>query len=316
MVKCSICKLNFDAIENLENHLVDQHKVNFRSKNMLHYLAKMEERIQTLEESVRYVSGRCNICGSKTIFSYHDNDKYRNSLRCNECFTLSRYRSIARGILKAIKDLRGIESESVRDLINSYSTLPPSERLSVYDTQVPFYYRSSYPIPDILSECKWIDVQTSIFKPQEKLGAKVGPNTTNQNLERLTFFDDSFDIVITSDVMEHVRLDDQAHQEIRRVLKPGGVYLFTVPHGRISPEGIVRVAVTDPSDPSKDQFLLEKEYHGDANSPENRSLSYRVYGTNLDRYLERLGFTVEYSKKDFPETAIMNTELFYCKLSK
>jgi len=274
--------------------------------------------VKSVAPNVRHISGRCNVCGNRTIFSYQDNEniKYRNSLTCNECFTISRYRSIARGILKAIKDLRSIESESIRDLINSYSNVSSSKRLEIYDTQVPFYYKSCYPIPDMLSECKWINVQTSIFRPQERLGVNFGPNTSNQNLEQLTFLDNSFDIVVTSDVMEHVRLDDRAHQEIRRVLKPEGVYLFTVPHGRVKPEGLIRVAVTDPLDPSKDQFILEKEYHGDANSPEHKSLSYRVYGTNLDKYLERLGFTVEYNRSDFPEMAIMNTELFYCKLSK
>src|SRR5437016_14407750 len=59
---------------------------------------------------------------------------------------------------------------------------------------------------------------------------KLGSHTTNKNIEQLTFPDNSFDIVITSDVMEHVRLDERAHQEIQRVLKPGGIYLFTVPH--------------------------------------------------------------------------------------
>ena len=33
------------------------------------------------------------------------------------------------------------------------------------------------------------------------------------------------DLVVTSDVMEHVRLDDKAHREIHRVLADGGVYV-------------------------------------------------------------------------------------------
>ncbi len=147
------------------------------------------------------------------------------------------------------------------------------------------------------------------------MGLQLAPNTTNQNLEKLTFPDNHFDIVITSDVMEHVRLDCEAHREIVRVLKPGGVYLFTVPHYRHSRETIFRVAVVDPSDPSKDQFLMEKEYHGDVNSEDDAALSYRFYGTELDDALTQLGFTVEYTRQDFPEMGIMNTELFYCRLT-
>jgi SAM-dependent methyltransferase len=267
-------------------------------------------------KSPEFLCGRCNICGSRTIFFIlNEAPKYRESLVCKECSTTSRYRSIARGILIAAKELKTIEAESIKDLVKSYSNLPDSSKLKIYDTQVPFYYRTSYPIPDILSECTWIDVQTSKFRPQQRLGLQLGPNTTNQNLEQLTFSDDSFDIVITSDVMEHVRLDYKAHQEIRRVLKPNGIYLFTVPNFRHKSEALIRIKITDPSDPSKDQFLMEKEYHGDPNG-HDMSLCYRTYGTDLDGFLRRLGFTVEYCKTEFPETAILNTELFICRLSK
>ena len=82
---------------------------------------------------------------------------------------------------------------------------------------------------------------------------------TNQNLECLTFADESLDIVITSDVMEHVRLDDRAHKEIHRVLKPGGIYIFTVPHDRSLEQTMIRVQVNDPDDAKKDVHLLEPE---------------------------------------------------------
>jgi hypothetical protein len=113
--------------------------------------------------------------------------------------------------------------------------------------------------------------------------------------------------------MEHIRLDENAHQEIYRVLKPQGVYLFTVPHQRQSRDTLTQVEVIDPMDSTKDRFLTEPEYHGDANSPDNRALSYRVYGTILDEQLAGLGFSVDYTRKDFLQNGIQNTELFYCR---
>ena len=114
--------------------------------------------------------------------------------------------------------------------------------------------------------------------------------------------------------MEHVRLDNLAHQEIYRVLKPGGVYVFTVPHERSWQQTQVRVQVVDPTDASKDVFLMEPEYHGDTNSDSGGGvLSYRAYGTDLDLYLESLGFSVEYEKTDLPAQGIYNTELYYCR---
>lgn len=260
-----------------------------------------------------YLLGRCNICAIYTAFFCPDKALYRESLNCAACLTTSRYRSIARGILRAIGELRGVKSPTLSEL----DTKADVKKIVIYDTQVPFYWTGcTYPIPDILANRRWIDVHTSIFKPREPMGANYGSNMTNQNLERLTFPDNSFDLIITSDVMEHVRLDDRAHKEIARVLRPGGIYIFTVPHFRNARETFLRVETVDPDDPSQDIYLTEKEYHGDANSEDGRALSYRSYGTDIDETLSSLGFSVDYTKQDFPEAGIMNTELFYCQLSK
>ena len=254
--------------------------------------------------------GRCNVCGNDTRFYYTDPLLFRESLTCAGCLTTSRYRSIARGILRAVKDLTGVDAASLAALASTPSARP----LAVYDTQVAFYGEgNAYPVPDLLSRCAWIDVATSRFEPRQKRGKKLGGHVTNQNLEALTFPDASFDVVITSDVLEHVRLDERAHREIRRVLKPGGVHLFTVPHFR-DRTTFTRVEVVDPEDPSSDRFLTEKEYHGDANSEGGRALSYRSYGIDLDDRLATLDFTVDYTMDEFPEMGIRNTELFYCRL--
>src|SRR5690606_2625202 len=123
--------------------------------------------------------------------------------------------------------------------------------------------------------CPDIDVQVSRFRADEPLGARVDvrPFASNQDLQRLTFVDGAFDVVLTSDVMEHVRLDRRAHAEIRRVLAPGGSYLFNVPHTRGLRDTIHRVVVHDPDDPARDEYVLPKEFHGDANDPDNAALS-------------------------------------------
>ena len=258
----------------------------------------------------KYIVGNCVVCGRQARFFYHDVALWRESLNCQHCRSTSRYRSIARGLLRAINELTGVE-------VLSLAALPhiSNKRLSVYDTQPPFYFESfAYPIPDLLKISGWINVELSQFKPKQELGKMLSNEVSNQNLECLTFPDASLDIVITSDVMEHVRLDECAHREIYRILKPGGIYLFTVPHDYSGKKTLERVQVIDPDDPSKDVLLLEPEYHGDTNSDDGAGvLAYRVYGKELEIFLIELGFDVEYGRDDFESLGILNTELFYCR---
>lgn len=51
----------------------------------------------------------------------------------------------------------------------------------------------------------------------------------HEDAQRLTFDDQSFDVVISSETLEHIPNLDQALGEIGRVLKTGGVHLFTIP---------------------------------------------------------------------------------------
>lgn len=50
-----------------------------------------------------------------------------------------------------------------------------------------------------------------------------------ENLEQLTFPNESFDIFVTQDVMEHIFNPEKAFKEIARVLKPRGAHIFTTP---------------------------------------------------------------------------------------
>jgi O-antigen biosynthesis protein len=262
------------------------------------------------QQGTNSMQGQCCICGKHTRFTYDDPAVWRESLTCKHCLSTSRYRSIARGILQAVQDISGVQADSLAALRRKSG----DRRLSVYDTQPPFYYAPcAYPLPDMLKRAGWFDVALSQYKPDLPLGQPLAEGVTNQNLECLTFADGSLDLVVTSDVMEHVRLDEKAHREIHRVLRQGGVYVFTVPHDMEMENTFVRVAVRDPDDASADEMLAEPEYHGDVNGDGSGALSYRVYGRDLLRTLDAIGFDVQYSRSDLPAQGIMSTELFYCR---
>jgi SAM-dependent methyltransferase len=68
----------------------------------------------------------------------------------------------------------------------------------------------------------------SQFYPDLPLGTIVG-NFTCEDLSRLTFESNQFDLLVSQDVFEHVINPESAFSEIARVLKPGGAHIFTMP---------------------------------------------------------------------------------------
>jgi SAM-dependent methyltransferase len=66
-----------------------------------------------------------------------------------------------------------------------------------------------------------LDAQGCDF--EERLGAGPGRRAIVPSPYRLPFADDSFDLVVSTGVLEHVRNTVECYREIRRVLKPGGM---------------------------------------------------------------------------------------------
>jgi len=50
-----------------------------------------------------------------------------------------------------------------------------------------------------------------------------------EDLTRLTYPDASFDLVLSSETLEHVPDLHHALREVHRILKPGGIHIFTIP---------------------------------------------------------------------------------------
>jgi SAM-dependent methyltransferase len=90
---------------------------------------------------------------------------------------------------------------------------------------------------------------------------------------RLPFADDSFDRVITSEVLEHIQADTAAIKEFVRVLKPGGTFAATVPTWL----------------PEKINWMLSDEYH----APKSVGGHVRIYSaTELKAKLRSAGLAI------------------------
>jgi SAM-dependent methyltransferase len=110
-----------------------------------------------------------------------------------------------------------------------------------------------------------------------------------EDLRDLTFQDDAFDLVISSDIFEHVRDPMRAFAEVFRVLRPGGFHIFSVPlRWPFPPRTKARVDWSGP----EDVFLCPPTYHGSPTDPEG-SLVYTDFGMDLPEELRGVGFVTQ-----------------------
>lgn len=98
----------------------------------------------------------------------------------------------------------------------------------------------------------------SQFYANKPLGSFVN-GVRNENLENQTFEDESFDLVVTSDVMEHIYEPEKAFKEIHRTLKPGGAHIFSVP---IINKHKPTQRWANKGKNGEPEFLFEPEWHG------------------------------------------------------
>lgn len=178
------------------------------------------------------LSGFCPCCDHLVSFQ-SENDWYRDNLLCPRCASVVRERALALVLEEIAPQWRRLQIHE-----SSPANRGISQKLKVGADRY---------------------VASHFFKDQP-LGCNVD-GFRNENLEKQTFGDGAFDIVITLDVMEHVFHPERVYQEIFRTLKPDGYYLHTFPVRKWQVEPVVRRALLEPSGDVK-HLVTEPEYHG------------------------------------------------------
>ena len=118
----------------------------------------------------------------------------------------------------------------------------------------------AYELSTYGSTLQWLNnnfknVITSEFIPGEAFGECVN-GVLNQDIQQLTFDDDSIDLITSNQVFEHVPDDIKGYSECFRVLRKGGALVFSVPMFEI--ESTRRIATIDNGNIT---FLGTPEYH-------------------------------------------------------
>ncbi len=121
-------------------------------------------------------------------------------------------------------------------------------------------------------------------------------DAAREDLTALSYPDATFDLVLSSETLEHVPNLDKALSEIHRVLKPGGRHVFTIPRAPNVPKTVPRVTfehdrkavhhLTPLYHPTGDRgYFVYTEFGDDVRS---------VFGSNGFGFEERFGPISEY----------------------
>ena len=204
--------------------------------------------------------GICNICGTKGEFS-GGGWSTRESYPCPGCRASLRYRDQAALVLDEFAkgrsiSLRSLASSGQLDGIAIYEAALRGPFVNLFK-RLPRYTRS-------------------YFWPDRPLGSIDNDGVRCEDLTALTLPSDSFDLVMTSDVMEHVYGFKEAFAEITRVLKPGGVHVFSIPtHWPFPPATEARVEIVD----GIERHLKPARYHNSGDG--TPCIVYHDYGADL-----------------------------------
>ena len=201
----------------------------------------------------------CTVCGHVGYLRRQERS-IRETYQCGNCKASLRYREQARLILKHFS--RG-RSEHLTELVRESEF----QSLKIYEPGVIGPFRELlHKLPGYRNSYFWEDVKPGEFRE----GVQC------QDLTNLTYEDNSFDLVLSSDVFEHVRKPFVGFKEVHRVLKPGGFHIFSIPLKHPMPAATVfRVDTSSP----EDVFVLPKHYH---RAPMGgKSLVYTDFGADM-----------------------------------
>lgn len=188
---------------------------------------------------------------------------WTETFKCEQCGLNSRMRAL----WEFVKDRVGFQ-----EIRKAY----------IAEQITPFYKLLKRYIPSL--------VGSEYINPNYKSGTKVRWKglqfVRHEDLTSLSFESESFDLVVTLDVFEHIPNYIQAFQEINRVLLPSGHLVFTIPffynlkatriRASLSKEGIIH------------HYPLE--IHGNPISSDG-SLCFQNFGWDILAQLRTCGFS-------------------------
>lgn len=244
--------------------------------------------------------GHCSVCGNDSAFAYNswvipDDQRTglgdtavwraytrRESLFCRVCCSSLR----VRGIADVLLSLYGSGTASVADLVlqDRFRRLDVAEINTIGSMGSLHSFLARSP-----------RLAFSEYRGADRLG-EVIDGARNEDICRLTYADESFDLVLSSDTLEHVPDFRAALRETRRVLRPGGRHVFTVPIVASRATTDARAAIDGDGEVV---HLLPPLYHGRGAGlyryipVGDDLLTFTEFGRDLTEHMREAGFEPE-----------------------
>lgn len=222
------------------------------NKSTLTKILKFLFKGNKMAEIIKIHDGYCECCDKNVKFKAYDK-RLRDYYICDSCWCIPRERAlmyIIEQILPNWKDLSVHES--------SPATRGASEKLR--------------------KNCK--NYIASQYYPNSN--EKVLHGFKNIDLHKQDFEDESFDLVVTQDVFEHLPYPELAIKEIARTLKKGGYFISTIPLvNKFNPTQQWAELVN-----GEVRFFYEPDYHGNPIDPKGSPVFWH-YGYDIaSRFIE------------------------------
>ena len=197
----------------------------------------------------------------------------REGTICGYCQSNLRARHLALGLLEAGRLMAGAEAGSLKELCQHSG----------------FRQRAIAEINAAGNLHRFLKMLPRLA--YSEFGSKV-PGVPSEDLLALSYADNSFDLAITSETLEHVPDIQKALQEICRILKPGGWHVFTVPVVWDRPKTRIRASLND----HKLTHHLPPSHHGSAKAAVSDLLVFYEFGSDFMEMCAAAGFEVRLLK--------------------
>jgi len=163
-----------------------------------------------------------------------------------------------------------------RQVVGSYRDRRPEVYLMEQVTSIYHWMTTSVPQASYTG---------SEYLGEDVPSGKVIKDIRHEDVECLSFTDNSFDLIISNDVLEHVVNPYKSLEEACRVLRPGGQLLMTVPFHMDKESSERRAEIVN----GRLEHLLPEVYHGNPVSDDG-SLVFTDFGWDFLQEIRDAGF--------------------------